>query len=43
LDNVFVNASATYSEWQNQGFRYAYTLAANNLAQKIVESMEKQW
>jgi hypothetical protein len=43
LDNVSVNASATYSEWQNQGFRYASTLAANNLAQKIVESMEKQW
>ena len=43
LDNVYVNASATYSEWQNQGFRYASTLAANNLAQKIVELMEKQW
>ncbi len=43
LDNVSVNASATYSEWQNQGFRYASTLAANNLAQKIVELMEKQW
>jgi hypothetical protein len=43
LDNVFVNASATYSEWQNQGFRYASTLGANNLARKIVESMEKQW
>ena len=43
LDNVSVNASAAYSEWQNQGFRYASTLAANNLAQKIVELMEKQW
>jgi hypothetical protein len=43
LDSVSVNASATYSEWQNQGFRYASTLAANNLAQKIVELMEKQW
>ncbi len=43
LDNVSVNASATYSQWQNQGFRYASTLAANNLARKIVELMEKQW
>jgi hypothetical protein len=43
LDNVSVNASATYSEWQNQGFRYASALAANNLARKIVELMEKQW
>jgi hypothetical protein len=43
LDSVSVSASATYSEWQNQGFRYASTLAANNLAQKIVELMEKQW
>jgi hypothetical protein len=43
LDNVSVNASATYSEWQNQGMRYATTLAANNLAQRIAESMEKKW
>ncbi len=43
LDNVSVNASATYSEWQNQGFRYASTLATNNLARKIVELMEKRW
>jgi len=43
LDNVSVNASATYSEWQNQGFRYASNLAANNLARKIVELMEKRW
>jgi hypothetical protein len=43
LDSVSVNASATYSEWQSQSFEYASTLAANNLAQKIVESMEKKW
>lgn len=43
LDNVSVNASASYSQWQNQGFRYASTLAANNLARKIVELMEKRW
>jgi hypothetical protein len=43
LNSVSVSTSATYSEWQNQGFRYASTLAANNLARKIVELMEKQW
>jgi hypothetical protein len=43
LDNVSVNTSATYSEWQSQGLRYASTFAANNLAQKIVELMEKKW
>jgi hypothetical protein len=43
LDSISINASATYSEWQNQGFRYAAALAADNLAQKIVEAMEKKW
>ncbi|RKY25619.1 MAG: hypothetical protein DRP62_00655 [Planctomycetota bacterium] len=43
LDNKTVIASANYSQWQNQGFRYGSTLAANNLAQKIVELMEKEW
>lgn len=43
INNKSVNASATYSEWQNQGFSYASTLAANNLAQRIVELMEKEW
>jgi hypothetical protein len=38
-----VSASATFSEWQNQGFGYASTLAANNLAVKIVELMQKEW
>jgi len=43
IDNRSVSASATFSEWQNQGFRYASALAANNLAQRIVELMEKEW
>lgn len=43
IDNRTVIASANYSQWQNQGFRYGSTLAANNLAQKIVELMEKEW
>ena len=43
IDNRSVSASASFSQFQNQGFRYASTLAANNLARKIVELMEKEW
>jgi hypothetical protein len=43
INNQSVSASASYSEWQEQGFRYGSTLAANNLAQRIVELMEKKW
>lgn len=43
IDNRTVTASASFSQWQNQGFGYASAIAANNLAEKIVESMEKQW
>ena len=43
IDNKAVNASASYSEWQSQGFGYASTLAANRVAERIVELMEKGW
>jgi hypothetical protein len=43
IDNKSVSASASYSEWQEQGFRYGSTLAASKLAQRIVELMEKEW
>ncbi|MBA7629574.1 hypothetical protein ES703_37074 [subsurface metagenome] len=43
IDNQTVNASASYSTYQMQDFKYASTLAANNLAQKIVELMEEKW
>jgi hypothetical protein len=43
INNQSVSASASYSEWQEQGFLYGSTLAANNLAQRIVELMEKKW
>lgn len=43
LDNTQVSATSTYSQWQNQGFSYASTLAANKLAKRIVEQMEKEW
>ena len=43
IDSRTAFASASYSEFQNQGFRYASGLAANKLAQRIVELMEKKW
>jgi len=43
IDNQSVRASASYSEYQQQDFKYASSLAANNLAQKIVELMETKW
>ncbi|UCF00231.1 MAG: LptE family protein [Planctomycetota bacterium] len=43
IDNQEVAASASFSEWQNQDFGYAASLAANNLARRIVELMEKEW
>jgi hypothetical protein len=43
LDSASVNDSASFSEWQNQSFSYASSLAANNLAKRIVELMEKPW
>jgi len=43
IDNKPVSESASYSTWQSQSFNYASSLAANRLAQKIVELMEKEW
>jgi hypothetical protein len=43
IDNKTVGASASFSEWQNQSFAYGATLAANILAEKIVEQMESGW
>jgi len=43
IDNKTVNASASYSEWQSQSFAYGSTLAANSLAERIVELMETGW
>ena len=43
INNQLVSASASYSTYQMQDFKYASTLAANNLAQKIVELMEEKW
>jgi len=43
IANRTVSASASYSPPQKQDFAYASSLAANNLARKIVELMEKKW
>lgn len=43
IDHETVSASASYSIYQMQDFKYASTLAANNLARKIVELMERGW
>ena len=43
IDNKSVTSQATYSTYQNQDFSYASALAANNLARRIVELMEKEW
>jgi flagellar basal body P-ring protein FlgI len=43
MDHISVSASASYSTYQQQDFKYASNLAANNLARKIVELMERKW
>lgn len=43
IDHRQVSASASYSEYQMQDFKYASALAANNLARRIVELMERNW
>jgi len=43
INNQSVIASASYSDLQSQSFKYASNLAANNLAQRIVELMEEEW
>jgi hypothetical protein len=43
INNNRVTAAASYSEFQNQDFTYASALAANKLAQRIVELMENDW
>lgn len=43
IDHQPISASASYSPYQMQDFKYASSLAANNLARKIVELMERKW
>ncbi len=43
LDAALVEATSSYSEFLNQGTSYAGRIAANALAERIVEAMETQW
>ncbi len=43
IDHRTVMASASFSALQMQDFKYASSVAANNLARKIVELMEGSW
>jgi len=43
VNNESVTAAASYSDFLNQDFTYASTLAANKLAEKIVEVMDNNW
>jgi hypothetical protein len=43
INHQSITAAATYSEFLNQDFTYASMLAANKLAEKIVETMQDNW
>ncbi|MBN2136733.1 MAG: LptE family protein [Sedimentisphaerales bacterium] len=43
VENKTVKAAASYTSYQNQDFKYASALAANKLAEKIIELMETEW
>jgi hypothetical protein len=43
IDYLQASAATSYSTLQMQDFKYASSVAANNLARKIVELMEASW
>ena len=43
INNQTITAAASYSEFQGQDFTYASAVAANKLAQKVVQLMENPW
>jgi hypothetical protein len=43
IDSKKASASATFSTFQDQGVEYASRLAANRLAERIVEMMQESW
>lgn len=43
INHRSITAAASYSDFLNQDFTYASTLAANKLAEKIVEVMQDNW
>jgi hypothetical protein len=43
LEGSTATATASYSEFQQQGFDYASKIATNKLAERIVEQMQVKW
>jgi hypothetical protein len=43
VENVRVSEAMSFSEWLDQGFDYGSTVAANRLAERIVEKMQVKW
>jgi hypothetical protein len=43
VENARVTEAMSFSEWLNQGFDYGSTVAANRLAERIVEKMQVKW
>jgi hypothetical protein len=43
INNQSVTVAASYSDFLRQDFTYASSLAANKLAEKIVEMMQNNW
>jgi hypothetical protein len=43
VENVRVSEAMSYTEWLNQGFDYGSTVAANRLAERVVEKMQVKW
>ena len=43
IDSETASAAASFSEFQDQSTEYASRLAANRLAERIVEMMQKSW
>jgi hypothetical protein len=43
VENKDVFDAMTFSEWQNQSFEYASVVAANRVAERIVEQMQTDW
>lgn len=43
IDGLKASGSASFSTLQNQGTKYASSLATNRLAEQIIEMMQKTW
>jgi hypothetical protein len=43
VENARASEAMSYSEWLDQGFDYGSTVAANRLAERIVEKMQVKW